>query len=96
MKHESKTTTNHKEIRKWAEKRGGRPATVESTQHKGESAGLLRIDFPGGAGDPPLKEITWEQFFEKFDESKLALVYQEQKADGEESTFCKFINRDSE
>jgi hypothetical protein len=27
----SKTTTNHTEIRKWAESRGGHPATVKRT-----------------------------------------------------------------
>jgi hypothetical protein len=94
MGHESKTTTNHKVIRKWAEERGGSPATIANTQHKGEEAGLLRIDFPGGASNPPLEPITWEQFFEKFDEEKLAMVYQEEKADGSQSTFCKFLNRD--
>ncbi|MGN6544276.1 MAG: lipocalin/fatty-acid binding family protein [Aureliella sp.] len=94
MGHESKTTTDHKVIRKWAEKRGGKPATIAGTAHKGEDAGLLRIDFPGGAGNPPLEPITWDEFFEKFDEENLAMVYQEKKADGEESTFCKFINRE--
>ena len=89
----SKTTTNHAEIKKWVEKHGGKPATIADTQHRGEEAGLLRIDFPGGAGDPPLEAISWEQFFEKFDEAKLALLYQEEKADGSDSTFCKFIHR---
>jgi len=92
-KSSSKTTTNHAEIRKWVEKHGGKPATIAGTQHGREEAGLLRIDFPGGAGDPPLEHITWEDFFEKFDEAKLALLYQEEKADGSDSTFCKFVNR---
>src|SRR4051794_34732042 len=43
---ESKTTTDHDEIRRWAEERGGRPATVEGTEGGGEDAGVLRIDFP--------------------------------------------------
>lgn len=93
-KHEAKTTTDHDEIRKWVEERGGKPATVDQTQHGDEDVGILRIDFPGGASDPPLKKITWEQFFEKFEEAGLAMLYQEQKADGEESTFCKFVKRD--
>lgn len=89
----SKTTTDHDEIRRWVEEHGGRPATIADTQHGREEAGLLRIDFPGGAGDPPLEPITWEQFFEKFDESKLAFLYQQEKADGSDSTFCKFVSR---
>jgi hypothetical protein len=95
MSHESKTTTDHDEIRRWAEERGGKPATVEDTKRSGEKAGLLRIDFPGGAGNPPLKPISWDAFFKKFDESDLAMVYQEEKADGETSTFCKFVNREN-
>ncbi len=91
--HESKTTTNHKTIRKWAEERGGKPATVQETEYAGEEVGILRIDFPGGSGNPPLMEISWDQFFEKFDEAGLAMVYQDQKMDGEQSTFCKFIRR---
>lgn len=37
----SKTTTDHDEIRKWAEARAGKPATVERTGDKDES-GVLR------------------------------------------------------
>src|SRR4051794_10612449 len=95
MSHESKTTTDHDEIRHWAEERGGKPATVEDTERSGEKAGLLRIDFPGGAGNPPLKPISWKEFFKKFDEAELAMVYQEEKADGETSTFCKFVSREN-
>ena len=32
---EAKTTTDHDEIRNWAEARGGRPAVVRSTHGKG-------------------------------------------------------------
>lgn len=95
-KHEAKSTTNHKVIRQWAEERDGKPATVADTQRKGEDVGILRIDFPGGAGNPPLSPITWVEFFEKFDEAELAMLYQEEKADGETSTFCKFVHRSSE
>ena len=31
---QAKVTTDHDEIRKWAEDRGGRPAAVRSTQSK--------------------------------------------------------------
>jgi hypothetical protein len=94
MSHESKYTTDHNEIRRWAEERGGKPATVEGTERKGEEAGLLRIDFPRGAGNPPLEPITWEAFFEKFDQEELAMVYQDETADGKRSYFCKFVERE--
>ena len=88
----SRTTTDHDEIRSWAEERGGKPVSIEGTG-KGKKAGVLRIDFPGGASDPPLEPISWDSFFEKFDQAKLTMVYQKETADGSQSYFCKFVNR---
>jgi hypothetical protein len=95
MSHQSKTTVDHDEIRQWVKARGGQPTTIEGTPKKDEAAGLLRIDFPTGASNPPLEPVSWDEFFEKFDEENLAFVYQDQKASGEESYFCKFIDRKS-
>ena len=88
----SKTTQDHDEIRQWAEARGALPAEVESTERNGQT-GILRIEFPKArnANDSALKEISWDEFFEKFDASGLALVYQELTADGEQSNFNKLI-----
>jgi len=91
---ESLITSDHETIRKWAEARGGKPAHVKSTGKKGD-VGILRIDFPGYSGANSLEEISWDEFFEKFDESELALVYQEETADGERSNFNKLISRNS-
>jgi anaerobic selenocysteine-containing dehydrogenase len=55
--------------------------------------GMIRIDFPGYSGEGKLQEITWDEFFEKFDENGLALVYQEQTADGQQSNFNKLVSR---
>jgi hypothetical protein len=88
---ESKTTTNHDEIRQWAEARGGRPASVKGTGGRDE-AGILRINFPGGAEDS-LEDISWEEFFEAFEENNLAFLYQEETASGDESRFFKLVNR---
>jgi hypothetical protein len=87
--------TDHDEIKRWVDERKGRPATIVDTAKKNESAGLLRIDFPGGAKNPPLEPISWEAFFEKFDAENLALVYQDETASGEKSYFCKFVSRES-
>lgn len=88
----SKTTIVHDEIRQWAESRGGRPATVKSTEEGGEP-GILRIDFPGYSGEDTLEEISWDDFFDKFEASNLAFVYQEAKASGEPSYFSKLVSR---
>lgn len=89
----SKTTQDHDEIRQWAEKRGGKPAEVASTERNGQT-GILRIEFPGAtnANDSNLKEISWDEFFEKFDQSNLSLVYQEVTSEGAESNFNKLVH----
>ena len=94
MAGESRTTTNHDEIRKWAEARGGKPATVKRTGGNDE-VGVLRIDFPGYSGEDTLEEITWDEFFRKFDEKNLAFLYQDTTASGGESRFYKFVSRDT-
>jgi hypothetical protein len=92
MSASAKPTTNHKEIRKWVEERGGQPATVKRTA-KGDDAGILRIDFPGYSGEDSLEPISWEAFFDKFEESNLAFVHQDEK-DGKTSRFCKLVSRE--
>ncbi len=92
MSSESTTTTDHDEIRSWVEEHDGKPASVRDTAGK-DDPGVLRIDFPGGAGTDELEHIGWDAWFEKFDESKLAFLYQKQKADGSDSTFFKLVSR---
>ena len=89
----SKTTTDHDEIRQWAEERGGKPACVKGTGGGGDT-GLLRLDFPGYSGAESLQEISWDEFFEKFDDQNLALLYQDETAAGQQSNFNKLISRD--
>lgn len=88
--HGSQQTTDHGTIRKWAEARGGRPASVASTL-SGDDAGILRIDF--AEPTPSLEEISWDEFFKKFDEHKLAFLYREETKDGQTSRFFKFVAR---
>jgi hypothetical protein len=87
---QSNVTTDHKTIRKWAEERGGHPATVAGTGSKDEP-GILRIDFE--PKDEKLEWISWDEFFKKFDHEKLAFLYQDKTEDGSTSRFQKFISR---
>lgn len=91
----SKQTTDHDEIRRWAEERGAKPAAVKGTEGDEGDVGIIRLDFPGYSGEGKLQEISWDEFFQKFDESGLALVYQEQTADGDVSNFNKLVRRDA-
>jgi hypothetical protein len=86
--HESKVTTDQEEIKRWVEERGGNPARVQGTE-------VLRIDYPGGEGEGTLEAITWEEFFDTFDKSGLAFLYQERTKSGELSRFSKLVARES-
>ena len=86
--------TRHDEIRQWVEERGGTPACVRGTG-SGEDVGMIRIDFPGYSGEDSLEEISWDEWFQKFDESNLALLVQEQTASGEQSNFNKLVSREN-
>lgn len=88
----SKTTTDINEIRKWAEERGGVPSRVSGTENN-DSAGVLRINFPGYSGDDVLEEIPWEEWGQTFEDRGLAFLYQEETVGGKESRFFKLVNR---
>jgi hypothetical protein len=93
---ETKYTPDHDTIRKWAEARGGRPAAVRTT-HNDRDTGIIRIEFPDApnAHDENLQEISWDEWFRKFDESKLALLYQDETSGGKRSNFNKLVSRDT-
>ena len=83
----SRTTTDHEEIRRWVREHGGRPVSVKGTERRGEQAGILRVNFPGSPADESFKMISWDTFFDKFEASQLAFVYQDATADGQQSRF---------
>lgn len=75
-------TTDHDTIRQWTEQRGGHPAQVKGT------GGLLRIDF--GEPEENFEEISWEDLFEVFDDSKIKFLYDPDR----KSRFNKFVRDD--
>ncbi len=86
-------TTDHDFIMRWVEERKGKPTRVKGTGG-GKDPGILRIDFPDYSGKYSLEEIPWEEFFQKFEENRLAFLYQDKTATGKVSRFNKFISRD--
>ena len=86
--------TNHRRIREWAEERGAKPACVRGTGGKNDT-GMIRLDFPGFSGGDSLQEISWDEWFKAFDENQLALLIQEETADGEKSNFNKLVSRET-
>jgi hypothetical protein len=84
-------TTDHEEIRRWAERHGGKPAVVKQTHRQRDSVGILRIMFPKAphSEHEALEEISWDEFFQQFDDSNLELVYED------DSNFSKLVSRES-
>jgi hypothetical protein len=89
-------TKSHEEIRRWAEERAGKPAVVAGTDAE-IPGGVLRIDFgtPEFAAAAPidedLVEVTWDNFFQTFDQHNLRFVYENETEDGDQSRFCRFV-----
>jgi hypothetical protein len=86
----SRATTNPYEIRDWAESWGGRPAAVRDT-HRGGQTGIIRIMFPNSrrSEHEDLMEISWNEFFDQFEDRGLALVYED------DSRFNKLVSRET-
>jgi hypothetical protein len=80
-------TQDHETIKRWAEKRGAKPATVPGTE-RGSRAGVLTFDFPGYGGEG-LEEISWDEWFKTFDARDLRFLFQEHTSDGKESNFFR-------
>ena len=84
------STSDHDKIQRWAEKHGGKPAAVKRT-HRDDSVGIIRIMFPkvSQSKHEELEEISWDEFFEQFDEAGLVLLYEE------DSNFNKLVRRET-
>ena len=89
MPGKSTTTTDPDEIRAWVEERGGHPACVKGTGGKNDP-GLLRISFPGYSGEETLEPISWEEFFQGFEDNQLAFLYGPEQ----DSRFNKLVRRE--
>jgi len=87
-------TRSKEVIQRWAEERGGRPATVPGSEHDGRP-GVLRMVFTE-AGSDRLQEISWDDWFRSFEERQLVFLFQETKSDGQQSNFFRLDNPERE
>ena len=77
---ETKITTDHMEIQRWAEKYNGVPKIFEDKQAMADQKGIM-IDFPGNRENEYMqsavtfKIVKWSEFFEEFENQKLAFAY---------------------
>jgi hypothetical protein len=83
----SKQTTDHKTIKNWIEKHDGVPAVIDND---GKTK-VLRVHFPNASSDDEqFDEVSYEEFFGIFEDSKLAFLH----STDDDSTFNKFVSRD--
>lgn len=84
------STTDHDEIQRWAKKHHGKPAAVKRT-HSDDSVGIIRLMFPDApqSKHEELQEISWDEFFEQFDDRNLVLLYEE------DSNFNKLVSQET-
>src|SRR5690606_7480072 len=93
MTTKGKTTTDHDEIRRWAEARGGRPMAVRDEGEEGREP--IRLAFPGASAEDAegLAPVSWGGWFERFDRHGLALLIEETTSMGQQSRFNKLVSR---
>ncbi len=90
-----KRTIDHAEIQQWVEKNKGFPQVIDDPEAGHDTPGI-RINFPNIA-DPFLpdyvREVSWDEWFEVFDQQQLMFVYEENE--GEENISYRFERRDA-
>ena len=89
MSNSQTTLINHNEIREWTEERGGFPAAVTDTREMNEETGIIRIAFNK---DDNLENISWDEFFDKFDKNNLAVIV---SANDNTDQLNKIVKRDN-
>ena len=77
-------TADHAEIRRWVEEHGGRPGLVAGKDGRER----LAVAFAADDG----RDVSWEEFFERFDRESLAFAYNPD-TNGETTETAKLVSR---
>ncbi len=75
---ERTTTKDHAHIEQWAKERGAYPAIFDMKTGQRNSVDVLTFRFKGHQSEN-LKEISWEEFFQKFDDYGLLFEHDQQR-----------------
>lgn len=99
MDRDTKVTTDHEEIRMWAEQHKAQPEIIENTVAMADQP-ALRLEFPGEGGEDLSENksphrVSWDEFFKKFEELKLAFEYEDTEG-LDPSVAYHFIHREEE
>jgi hypothetical protein len=89
-------TRSREVVEDWARRRGGEPAAA--TRGDDGRPRVLRFDFEGGPdkGGRELEHISWDEWWQTFEDRNLVFVYQEKKSDGNDSNFFILDSPDRE
>ncbi len=87
----TKTTIDHDEIRRWVEEHHGRPTTADPPAEG--FPGVLQIAFPERGNEAAIDELSWMEFFGKFEDQELAFIYELEPPGQATSHFAKFVPR---
>ena len=91
IRNTTRATTDHDEIRRWAEQWNARPARARGTGGR-DIPGTLRLDLTDDGPDPDVEPISWTDWFRLFDRNNLAFLYEE-RTDGGSSNFSRLVYR---
>ncbi len=89
--HTFQITDNLETIKKWAEERYGKPAFVQGIINEANAGEMMRIKFPGERTQESLKDVSWEVFFDIFEENNFDFLYLQEGPDGNQSLEYKFV-----
>ncbi len=84
-------TTEHEVIRAWVEERSGFPVRAKGVSMPAR----INLEFPGDYADTELERVSWDEWFEAFEQQELAFLHQEETEDGKLSHFNKLLSRQS-
>lgn len=87
---ETRTTTDHGTIRNWIESNDLAVARTAETD-RSRSDGLTIVT--EGRSDDSIKEVTWDEFFETFEDEGLAFTYRTETMGPEEQLYYEFVSR---
>lgn len=90
------TTSDHSEIKRWAEKRGGKPAIIDHPIARADKLGI-RIEFPGETHEVLMSETrpaSWDEFFSIFEDQKLLLSYDDDPQGSDPTEWYHFEKRE--
>ncbi|MBX5158496.1 MULTISPECIES: hypothetical protein [unclassified Rhizobium] len=77
-------TTDYSRIRHWIEERGGHPARIKNAP----DSETVRVDFSSESQE----EISWDEFFQGFDGSRLAFLHRT-KAEDDAARLGRIVRR---